>query len=133
MNTKTVKQLKTIAKSAGLKGYSKLRKAELIELLTQHQQKNSKPRRVHGWSAQIIGLSRYGLRREILTRSDAIMHPSSCCDVTHRVSHPQEGCVYEIREQASGEQMQSIFCQLRNGTFVQISKAAAQAAAAAMH
>lgn len=133
MNSKTVKQLKAIAKAAGLKGYSKLRKAELIELLTQHQQENSKPRRVCGWSAQIIGLSRYGLRREILTRSDAIMLPSSRCDVTHRVTHPQEGCVYEIREQASGEQMQSIFCQLRNGKFAQISKAAAHAAAAAMH
>ena len=34
----TVKELKEIAKENGLKGYSKLRKAELIEAITKHEE-----------------------------------------------------------------------------------------------
>ena len=34
----TVVELKTIAKENGLKGYSKLRKAELIEAITKHEE-----------------------------------------------------------------------------------------------
>ena len=41
MSNKTVKELKSTAKEMGLKGYSKLRKVELIKMIDDHTHNES--------------------------------------------------------------------------------------------
>ena len=48
MESHTVTQLKSMAKAQGLRGYSKLRKAELVQLLSNHPVRVPGPRRRWG-------------------------------------------------------------------------------------
>lgn len=63
LSTLTVKELKVMAKENGLKGYSKLRKTELVELLTTEvtfeEVCNKAPEEVHYWNGENECLSVY--------------------------------------------------------------------------
>lgn len=122
----TVKQLRSMVKSMGVTGYSKLRKAELVKLayaaLEQQRREAEKVTKELNWVAKITGKGRAGLKRNIIVVNLSSYTGQGHKEVKVELPCAQDGEIYEWRQKSFGHNDQGGFMYHKNGKLVPVTR-----------